>query len=68
LAQGLSAIPELRVKQPRTNIVQVNVAATGMTAKEWEAQLRARAESESWPICVGRSNAVERPVWPDFNK
>jgi threonine aldolase len=40
LADGLSAIPELRVKQPRTNIVQVNVAATGMTAKEWEAHLR----------------------------
>ncbi|VTU30989.1 threonine aldolase family protein [Variovorax sp. PBL-E5] len=40
LAEGLSAIPALRVKPPRTNIVQVNVAATGMTAKQWEAHLR----------------------------
>jgi hypothetical protein len=24
----------------------------------------ARGESESIPICVGRSNATERPVWP----
>ena len=24
----------------------------------------ARGESESMPICVGRSNATERPVWP----
>jgi threonine aldolase len=42
LAEGLSAIPAMRVKQPRTNIVQVNVAATGMTAKQWEAHLRER--------------------------
>jgi threonine aldolase len=40
LAEGLSAIAALRVRQPRTNIVQVNVAATGMTAKQWEADLR----------------------------
>src|SRR6266571_3060055 len=26
---------------------------------------RARGLSESWPICVGRSNAVERPVCPE---
>ena len=43
LAEGLSAIPALRVKLPRTNIVQVNVAATGMTAKQWEAHLRERS-------------------------
>lgn len=42
LAEGLSAFPTLQVKQPRTNIVQVNVAATSMTAKQWEAQLRER--------------------------
>jgi threonine aldolase len=43
LAAGLSAIPKLQVKRPRTNIVQVNVAATGMTAKQWEAHLRERS-------------------------
>lgn len=42
LAEGLSAIPKLQVKRPQTNIVQVNVAATGMTAKQWEAHLRER--------------------------
>ncbi|NJK42224.1 MAG: aminotransferase class I/II-fold pyridoxal phosphate-dependent enzyme [Aquincola sp.] len=39
LAEGLRAIPALHVKWPGTNIVQVNVAATGMTAKQWEARL-----------------------------
>lgn len=43
LAAGLSAIPKLQVKRPQTNIVQVNVAATGMTAKQWEAHLRERS-------------------------
>ncbi len=28
----------------------------------------ARGLSESWPIWVGRSKAVESPVWPDFNR
>lgn len=42
LAQGLSALPALRVKRPQTNIVQVNVAETELTAKDWEARLRDR--------------------------
>ena len=42
LAQGLEAIPALRVRRPKTNIVQVTVTETGMTAKEWEGHLRAR--------------------------
>src|SRR5712691_11705408 len=29
---------------------------------------RARGLSESWPICVGRSNAVERPVCPEASR
>ena len=43
LAEGLSAIPALHVKRPRTNIVQVKVAATGMTATQWEGHLRERS-------------------------
>jgi threonine aldolase len=43
LSEGLSAIPALQVKRPQTNIVQVNVAATGMTARQWEAHLRERS-------------------------
>lgn len=42
LARGLAAIPSLRVKQPRTNIVQVRVEETGMSAKEWETHLQER--------------------------
>ena len=29
---------------------------------------RARGWSESRPICVGRSNATERPVCPDLSR
>ena len=28
----------------------------------------ARGWSESYPICVGRSNATDRPVWPWFSR
>ena len=28
----------------------------------------AMGSSESYPICVGRSKATERPVWPRFSR
>lgn len=42
LACGLESVQGLRIRQPQTNIVQVEVSNTGMGAKDWEAQLRAR--------------------------
>lgn len=39
LADGLCAIPVLKVRRPRTNIVQVDVAASGMTPQQWETRL-----------------------------
>lgn len=42
LAKGLETVQGLRIRQPQTNIVQVEVSGTGMNAKEWEAQLLAR--------------------------
>lgn len=42
LADGLGAIPVLKVKRPQTNIVQVNVAASGMTPQQWESRLSER--------------------------
>ncbi|WPB58253.1 GntG family PLP-dependent aldolase [Xylophilus sp. GOD-11R] len=42
LAQGITPVTGLRIRQPQTNIVQVDVAATGMNAREWEAVLRER--------------------------
>ncbi|MCY0853371.1 GntG family PLP-dependent aldolase [Cupriavidus sp. D39] len=42
LAGGLEGIQGLRIRQPQTNIVQVDVSNTGMGAKDWETQLRTR--------------------------
>lgn len=42
LADGLRGISALRVKRPQTNIVQVNVASSGMTPQQWEARLSER--------------------------
>lgn len=42
LAVGLCAIPVLKVKRPQTNIVQVNVAASGMAPQQWENRLAKR--------------------------
>ena len=42
LADGLACVAALKVKRPQTNIVQVNVEKTGMTAKEWEGRLSER--------------------------
>lgn len=40
LAAGLETIAGLRIRHPQTNIVQVDVSASGMTAKQWEGALR----------------------------
>jgi threonine aldolase len=40
LAQGIGRIPALAVNKPQTNIVQVDVGATGWNAVQWEAALR----------------------------
>ena len=42
LGEGLADIEGLRIRQPQTNIVQVDVSGTGMNAKEWVAALRDR--------------------------
>lgn len=42
LADGLEVISGLRIKRPQTNIVQVNVAASGATPQEWQARLAER--------------------------
>ncbi|QHI98490.1 aminotransferase class I/II-fold pyridoxal phosphate-dependent enzyme [Xylophilus rhododendri] len=42
LGQDLAAIPGLRIRQPQTNIVQVDVSGTGMDASQWEAAMRQR--------------------------
>ncbi|MDQ0026263.1 threonine aldolase [Variovorax paradoxus] len=40
LARGTSRIPGLTVNAPQTNIVQVDVKATGLDAVQWEAALK----------------------------
>ncbi|MEH3086690.1 MAG: GntG family PLP-dependent aldolase [Xylophilus ampelinus] len=42
LAQGIAAIPGLAANDPQTNIVQVDVGATGRDAAAWERALRER--------------------------
>ena len=42
LAEGLTSIGSLRIRQPQTNIVQIDVSASGLNARQWEAELRAR--------------------------
>ncbi|MET4575079.1 threonine aldolase family protein [Ottowia thiooxydans] len=42
LAHGFNASSHLSANTPQTNIVQVNVARTGMTAIEWVSKLRDR--------------------------
>lgn len=42
LADGLASVATLRVKHPQTNIVQVDVLATGRTAQQWETSLRSQ--------------------------
>lgn len=42
LGAGLADVTGLRIRQPQTNIVQVDVSGTGMNAKQWEAALQKR--------------------------
>ncbi len=39
-------------------------ASESMATPTFPTSARATGESESYPICVGRSNATERPVVP----
>ncbi len=42
LAFGIDDIPGLRVRRPQTNIVQLDVSASGLSPDEWERRLRER--------------------------
>jgi threonine aldolase len=42
LAEGLGAVPGLKVQPPQTNLVFIDCAGTGATAEAWAALLRAR--------------------------
>ena len=42
LGKGLADVAGLRIRQPQTNIVQVDVSGSGMNAKQWEGALRQR--------------------------
>lgn len=67
LAQGIGRVPGLATNAPQTNIVQVDVNATGIDAAQWERELKGRGVLvRSWGRqrlrCVTHRHVGEREV------
>lgn len=67
LAHGINRIQGLSANAPQTNIVQVNVASSGLDADRWEAALRGlgilvRPWGKQLLRCVTHRHAGEREV------
>lgn len=67
LAHGIGRLPGLSVNEPQTNIVQVDVSATGFDAARWEAELRklgvlVRTWGRNRLRCVTHRHTGEREI------
>ena len=54
-----SGMPSIRTCMSSMDAIATPVRPTSPRASGW---------SESRPICVGKSNATDRPVWPDASR